>query len=113
MHIPLQSGRSRFQRRSRALLRLRRRSTHHSKVGRVKVSPVAQVLISERTSDGGGASTHPVGSGYERALLSRGLEVDVHRLKFYADAEVPVYQNFTGNQLAAPVLIKATISYEF
>ncbi|MBV9618811.1 MAG: hypothetical protein JO201_06325, partial [Verrucomicrobia bacterium] len=53
------------------------------------------------------------GSGFQRVLLSPGVEVDVHPLKFYADVEVPVYQNFTGNQIAAPVLIKATIAYEF
>lgn len=83
------------------------------KIGRVKVSPVGQVIISERTSDGGGASSHPVASGFQRVLMSPGLEVDVHPLKFYADVEVPVYQNFVGNQVAAPVLIKATISYAF
>ncbi len=82
-------------------------------VGRVKVAPVGQVIISERTSDGGGASAHPVGSGFQRVLLSPGMEVDVRPLKFYVDAELPVYQNFTGNQVAAPVLIKATIAYEF
>jgi hypothetical protein len=54
-----------------------------------------------------------VASGFQRVLLSPGLEVDIHKLKFYADAEVPVYQNFTGNQIAAPVLIKATVAYEF
>ena len=83
------------------------------RIGEAKISPVAQVLISERTSDGGGAAAHPVGSGYQRVLLSPGLEVDVHRLKFYGDVEIPVYQNFTGNQLAASALIKATIAYEF
>jgi hypothetical protein len=82
-------------------------------IGRVKISPVAQVIISERTSDGGGAASHPVGSGFQRVLLSPGLEVDFRPLKFYADAEIPVYQNFTGNQLAPPVLVKATIAYEF
>lgn len=82
-------------------------------VGRARISPVAQVLISERTTDGGSASAHPVASGFQRVLLSPGLEVSVHPLKFYADAEVPVYQNFEGNQVAAPVLIKATIAYEF
>jgi hypothetical protein len=82
-------------------------------VGRAKVSPVAQVIVSERTSDGGGASAHPVASGFQRVLLSPGVEVDLHSLKFYADAELPVYQNFTGNQITAPVLIKATIAYEF
>ena len=81
--------------------------------GRVRISPVVQAIISERTSDGGAASAHPVASGFQRVLLSPGIEVDVHPLKFYADAEVPVYQNFTGNQIAASVLIKATVAYEF
>ena len=83
------------------------------RIGWAKISPVAQVIISERTSDGGGASAHPVASGFQRVLISPGLEVDVHPLKFYADAEVPVYQNFVGNQIAAPVSIKATVAYEF
>jgi hypothetical protein len=82
-------------------------------VGRVRISPVAQLIVSERTSDGGGASAHPVASGFQRVLLSPGVEVDVHPLKFYADAEVPVFQNFTGNQVAAPVLFKATVAYQF
>jgi hypothetical protein len=83
------------------------------KVGQTKVTPVAQVIISERTRDGGSASAHPVASGFQRVLISPGLEVDVHPVKFYADAEVPVYQNFVGNQVAAPVLIKATVAYGF
>lgn len=82
-------------------------------VDRARVAPVAQIIVSERDSDGGGASAHPVASGFQRVLLSPGLEVDLHPMKFYADVEVPVYQNFTGNQIAAPVLIKATIAYEF
>lgn len=82
-------------------------------VGRVKISPVGQVKISERKSDGGGAAAHPIGSGFQRVILSPGVEVNVHRLKFYADVEVPVFQNFTGNQLAAPLAVKATMAYEF
>jgi hypothetical protein len=82
-------------------------------IGRVGISPVAQVIVSERTSDGGGASAHPVASGFQRVLLSPGIEVDVHKLKFYADVEVPVYQNFTGNQVAAPLAVKATVGYQF
>ena len=83
------------------------------KIGSAKISPLAQILISERARDGGGASAHPVASGYQRVLLSPGVEVDVHSVKFYADTEIPVYQNFVGNQLAAPVLVKASIAYEF
>ena len=83
------------------------------RIGRVGITPVAQVIVSERTSDGGGAAAHPVASGFQRVLLSPGIEVDVHKVKFYADVEVPVYQNFTGNQVAAPLLVKATVSYAF
>lgn len=83
------------------------------RVRSVKISPVAQIKISERASDGGGASAHPVASGFQRVLLSPGMEVNVHGLKFYGDVEVPVYQKFTGNQLAAPLAVKATVAYEF
>ena len=34
-------------------------------------------------------------------------------VKFYADSEFPVYQNFTGYQLAAPVLFKLGLSFMF
>jgi len=82
-------------------------------LGRVKISPIAQAIVSERTSDGGGNSAHPVASGFQRILLSPGIEFHIHPVKIYADAEVPVFQNFTGNQITAPVLIKATISWAF
>jgi hypothetical protein len=82
-------------------------------LGRVGVSPVAQVLFSERTSDSGANSASPVASGYQRILLSPGIEFDVHPVKIYADAEFPVYQNLTGNQLAASVLFKVSLSYMF
>jgi len=82
-------------------------------LGSVRISPLAQVIVSERTSDGGAASSQPVASGFQRVLLSPGFEVDVHPIKFYADAEIPVYQNFVGNQVAAPVLIKASMAFEF
>ena len=82
-------------------------------LGRVKVAPVAQVIFSERTSDSGANSASPVASGYQRVLLSPGVEFHVHPVKIYADAEFPVYQNFTGNQLAAPALFKLSVSWMF
>ena len=82
-------------------------------LGRVKISPVAQVIFSERTSDSGANSASPVASGYQRIMLSPGIEFHIHPVKFYADAEFPVYQNFTGNQLAAPVLFKVSLSFMF
>lgn len=82
-------------------------------VGRARVAPIAQVIFSERTSDSGANAAHPVASGYQRLMLSPGFEVDLHPVKLYADAEFPVYQNFTGNQLAASVLFKVSLSFMF
>ncbi len=82
-------------------------------IGRLKIVPIAQVIFSERTSDSGANSANPVATGYQRVLLSPGIEFRIHPVRIYADAEFPVYQHFTGNQLAAPVLFKASISWMF
>jgi hypothetical protein len=82
-------------------------------VGRLRITPIAQMIFSERTSDSGAQAADPVASGYQRLMLSPGIEFDYHPVKLYADAEFPVYQNFTGNQLAAPVLIKVSLSFMF
>jgi len=82
-------------------------------IGNVRISPIAQVIFSERTSDSGANSANPVASGYQRILLSPGVEIHLHPVKLYADAEFPVFQNFTGNQLAAPFMIKASPSWMF
>lgn len=81
-------------------------------LGRVRISPVGQVIFSERTSDSG-AAANPDNSGYQRLLISPGIEFHIHPVKIYADAEFPVFQNFTGNQVAAPVLLKVSLSYMF
>ena len=81
-------------------------------LGRVKISPVAQVIFSERTSDSGAAADSN-DSGYQRILLSPGVEFHMHPVKLYADVELPVYQNVTGNQVVAPVLFKVSLSYMF
>jgi len=90
-------------------------------LGRVRISPVAQAIFSCRSHDtganaAGGANDDPedgVSSGYERLMLSPGIEFHIHPVKIYADAEFPVFQNFVGNQLAAPVLFKVSVSYMF
>lgn len=90
-------------------------------VAGVSIEPLAQVLGSYRMSDSGanasgGANDDPASgpqSGYERVLLSPGIEFDMHPVSLYADVEIPVYQHFTGNQLAAPMLFKVTFSYMF
>ena len=79
---------------------------------RVKITPLAQVIFSERTSDSG-AAANPQNSGYQRILLSPGIEFDIHSVKINVDVEFPVFQNMTGNQLVAPVLVKTSLSYMF
>ena len=81
-------------------------------LGRVRISPVAQAIFSYRSSDSGTAAD-PDNSGYERVMLSPGVEFHIHPVKIYADVEIPVFQNFTGNQVAAPVLFKVSMSYMF
>jgi len=81
-------------------------------LGRAKISPVAQVIGSWRGRDNGAAAA-PDDSGYQRVLLSPGIEVHLHPVKIYADVELPVYQNMNGNQLVAPALFKLSISYMF
>ena len=81
-------------------------------LGRVRISPVAQAIFSYRSSDSGDAAS-PDNSGYERLMLSPGIEFHIHPVKIYADVEIPVFQNFTGNQVAAPVLFKVSMSYMF
>jgi len=82
-------------------------------VGRMHVSPLAQVIFSERTSDSGANAADPVASGYQRLMLSPGLEFHIHPVSIYTDVEVPVWQHFTGNQLAAAVLFKVNVSFHF
>jgi hypothetical protein len=90
-------------------------------LGKVKITPVAQVIPSERTSDSGpwasgGGDDGPVGeidSGYQRVMLSPGIEFDIHPVMIYADVEFDVLQSSRGNQLVAPELFKVVVSYSF
>ncbi|MDE3098692.1 MAG: hypothetical protein KGJ88_04405 [Verrucomicrobiota bacterium] len=81
-------------------------------LGKAQISPGAQVLFSERTHDSG-SNAHPDETGYQRLMLSPAVEVRIHPLIVHADAEFPVLQHFTGDQLAAPVLFKVSVSYMF
>lgn len=81
--------------------------------GRMRVSPVGQVIFSDRLSDSGANAANPVASGYQRLMLSPGVEFHLHPVKIYVDVELPVWQDFTGNQLAASILYKVNISFHF
>jgi hypothetical protein len=83
------------------------------RLGKVGVTPIAQVLDGLRGQDSGLAAAHPVQSGYERVLLSPGIEFDMHPLMIYADVELPVYAYTTGPQLVGADLVKIIVSYHF
>jgi hypothetical protein len=90
-------------------------------LGRARITPVAQVIASARSTDtgqnaSGGGGDDPAGgpdSGYERILLSPGVEFHLHPVSLYADVELPVFQVFRGNQLAASALFKVILSWHF
>ena len=92
------------------------------RLGRLMITPVEQVIASVRTCDtganaSGGSLDNPgqIASGYQRIMLSQGFEFHLHPypVSFYADVEVPVFQDFRGNQMAASQLFKAMLSYHF
>jgi hypothetical protein len=83
------------------------------RIGRLLVSPVGQLKVSVRGSDTGANATFPVASGFERLLVSPGIEFDLHPVKVYADIELPLYEHFTGNQVAAPLLFRLNVAYMF
>ncbi|MEO8614139.1 MAG: hypothetical protein ABI600_03280 [Luteolibacter sp.] len=81
-------------------------------LGPARISPILQVIGSVRGRDSGSASSHE-DTGYERVLVSPGIEVHLAPVKIYLDAELPVYEHVNGNQLVAPVLWKMGVSYMF
>ena len=75
-----------------------------------KLAPILQLIGSNRTKDGGPAADPP-NTGYNRLMISPGLELDYKDIKFYGDVEFPIYQYMNGNQLVAPALFKFIVSY--
>jgi hypothetical protein len=82
------------------------------KVGAIKISPLAQVVGSERWRDIG-ALAKSGDTGYERVLLAPGLEVTNGIVRAYADVGFPVYQRMNGNQLVATQLYKLNVGWAF
>ena len=78
----------------------------------VKITPIAEVLNSFRSRDRGWAANTP-NSGYERVLLSPGIELDYKKVMVFFDVGFPVYVYTNGDQLVASQLYKVTVSYMF
>jgi hypothetical protein len=86
------------------------------------VLPLVQFLGSYRLHDTGGAAD-PLNSGYQRLLVSPGIELRLKKFRFYADVEKTIYQytnaassvaiEGTAGQLTASTLYKAQIAYDF
>lgn len=82
-------------------------------VAGLRVAPVVQAIYSGRGHDGGAAG-EPDNTGYDRALIAPGISIaSQHGWTVYADAEIPVWQHVTGNQLIAPVAFKFIVSRDF
>jgi hypothetical protein len=86
-----------------------------------KLAPVVSVLGSLRARDSE-ANADPLNSGYGRLLIAPGIDLRVNKVRFYADVEIPIYQDFnaaapaiggTSGQLAAPVAVKMQVGYDF
>lgn len=81
-------------------------------VSGIRITPILQLKGSYRFSDRG-VEADPDDSGYKRLLVSPGIEVSKDSWHLYADVALPVYQDVTGNQLTAPLLLKVNLSHDF
>jgi len=81
-------------------------------LGKAQIQPIAQMLVSNRASDQG-PNANPGNSGYQRVLLSPGFQIDIHPIRIYADAELPVIQSVVGQQLISQCMVKLNVSYMF
>ncbi|HYL03784.1 MAG TPA: hypothetical protein VEU54_10255 [Steroidobacteraceae bacterium] len=80
--------------------------------GSVRITPVLQIEGAYRRHDGGTLG-QPQDSGYTRAFLTPGIELDTGNVRIYADVANAVYTNSSGNQLMARTLFKLNISAAF
>lgn len=81
-------------------------------IGGTQIVPLGQLIFSERTHDNG-SQADVSDTGYQRLMISPGVEVHLHPVTLYADIEVPVMQHYTGYQLTTSVLYKASVSFTF
>ena len=67
-----------------------------------KIVPIFELLASIRGNDNG-ILANTEGSGYSKILVSPGLEMDLGSFRIYGDLQLPIYQYYNGNQLAASI----------
>ncbi|HYL01701.1 MAG TPA: hypothetical protein VEU78_10930 [Steroidobacteraceae bacterium] len=78
----------------------------------VRLTPLLQLEGTYRRHDGG-LLGHPGDSGYTRAFVAPGLELDTGSTRWYAEVAQAVYTNASGNQLIARTLFKLSVSARF
>ena len=76
------------------------------------IAPILEIAGSYRRHDGG-LLGHPQDSGYIRAFITPGVEVDAGRTRIYADVSRAAFTNASGNQLVARTLFKINVSVGF
>ncbi|MGH7814328.1 MAG: hypothetical protein ACREQI_10050 [Candidatus Binataceae bacterium] len=82
-------------------------------VGPLKeLAPMLSILGSDRSRDRG-TNASPNDTGYDKVAIAPGIETTIDVLRFYADVEVPIFQNLNGFQLVAPFATKLIVSYSF
>lgn len=82
-------------------------------VGPLKeLAPMLTLIASDRVRDTGTAAAHN-DSGYTRLMIAPGGEIKLGILRWYADIEIPFFQNMVGNQITAPFMLKTIVSYDF
>lgn len=81
-------------------------------INRIKVAPVVQAVGTIRGKDTG-TDADVDNSGYDRVLLTPGLEFSTGRWRLYGDVGFPVYQWVRGNQVVASEYYKVNISRSF
>jgi hypothetical protein len=77
-----------------------------------ELAPMFSFLGSDRARDRG-TNADPHGTGYDKVTIAPGFEIGIGPIKFYADIEVPIFQNMNGYQLTAPYATKIIVSYNF
>jgi len=81
-------------------------------IGNLKIRPIAQVLFTTVGNDSGSASSQQ-NNTFQQLSLAPGVEFEVHPVRLYADAAMPVMNHVEGNQLIAPVQVRVILSYAF
>jgi hypothetical protein len=77
-----------------------------------ELAPFLTLKGTNRVPDSG-SEANPANTGYDRILIAPGIETSIGSVRLYADIAFPIYQNVTGNQIIAPVLVSAIVSYSF